>query len=134
MQEDLISAEASVPLLGCSLGHLIVMGAVCLALSPLQSIVPGGDLLSAFKNGCPGDLGWQMLQVSRPLYHSPNVHQGSVQMMLLPSFGLELSEVSEEVEQVIWALYQDQKNLCIKCMRGWERGGQQHEVVFLWAQ
>lgn len=38
-------------------------------------------------------------------------------MMLLFSFGSEFSVVSGEVKKAIWALYQDQRNLCMMCMK-----------------
>lgn len=44
IQEDLVSSEASILLVGCSLGHLICDGnSVFDSLSPLQEIVPGSD-------------------------------------------------------------------------------------------
>ena len=49
MQEDLVSSEARVFLVACSLGHLICDGdSVFGSLSPLQEIVPGSNFFFKF--------------------------------------------------------------------------------------
>lgn len=49
MKEDLVPCEASVLLVGCSLGYLICNGdSVFVSLSPLQRIVPGIDFFFTF--------------------------------------------------------------------------------------